>query len=169
MILNIFNFAPNKNLQMIQRIQTLYLLIADLLIAILFFVPLADIAGKDGHLYLLNYAGFQSEGTVGGTILINPWPLQILIGAVVVGLLLIIFQFNDRVRQIKFSYLAISLQLILTGLICFYAWSGSNQLSGTFSLKTFCTFPLIAAVIIYLAIKGMVKDENLVKSIDRIR
>ena len=154
---------------MIQRIQTLYLLIADLLIAILFFVPLAEIAGKDGHLYLLNAAGLQSEGAAGGANLISSWPLQILIGMLMLGLILVIFLFKDRVRQIKISYVAIVLQLILTGLICFYAWTGSNQIGGTFSLKIFFTFPLIAAVVVYLAVRGMVKDENLVKSIDRIR
>ena len=154
---------------MIQRIQTLYLLIADLLIAILFFVPFAEIAGKDGRLYLLNVVGLQAEGTTGGALQINTWPLQILMGVLLLGFILIIFQFKNRVWQIKLSYAAILMELILTALIGFYAWSGSTQVGGTFSLKIFFTFPLVTAVIVFLAIRGMVKDENLVKSIDRIR
>ena len=169
MIPNIFNFASNKYLQMIQRIQTLYLLIADLLIAILFFVPFAEIAGKDGGLYLLNVAGLQAEGTSLGAFQLKTWPLQILMVMILLGLILIIFQYRNRVWQIKLSYAAILLQIILSTLIGFYAWSGSTLAGGTFSLKIFFTFPLLAAVIVFLAIRGMVKDENLVKSIDRIR
>ncbi len=169
MIPNIFNFASNKYLQMIQRIQTLYLLIADLLIAILFFVPFAEIAGKDGGLYLLNVVGLQAEGTSLGAFQLKTWPLQILMVVILLGLILILFQFKNRILQIKLSYAAILFQIILSTLLVFYAWSGSTQVGGTYSLKIFFTFPLIAAVIVFLAIRGMVRDENLVKSIDRIR
>ena len=154
---------------MIQRIQSLYLLIADLLIAMLFFVPFAEIAGKGGHLYLLSATGFRPEEASGGAVLVNTWPLLFLSGVLLLGLIFVLFQFKNRVRQIKFSYAAILLQLILTALICFFAWSGSYQVGGTFSLKIYFTLPLIASVIVYLAIRGIRKDDNLVKSIDRIR
>jgi hypothetical protein len=59
--------------------------------------------------------------------------------------------------------------IALTAVISLYIWQYKNTLGGEYSLKVFSSFPLVSAVLVYLAIRGIVKDENLVKSIDRIR
>ena len=169
MIPNIFNFAANNYLYMIQRIQTLYLFIADLLVAMLFFVPFAEMSGKGGSLYRFDVSGVISEGAAGGEIMQRSWPVLILTCLILILLNLIIFQFKKRVRQMKLSYFTIFLLIGLTALIYFYVWKSNDLMGGSYSLKIFFTFPLIASVFVYLAIRGIAKDELLVKSIDRIR
>jgi drug/metabolite transporter (DMT)-like permease len=126
---------------MIQRIQTLYLLVADLLIATLFFLE----------------------------IVLNTWPLLALTCLIFALLFLIIFQYKNRPLQIKLSYLAMLLSVGLTGLFYFYVWKGNTLTGGNYTYKLSFTFPLLAAVCAWLASRGMIKDENLIKSIDRIR
>lgn len=154
---------------MLQRIQTLYLFVADLLVAILFFVPFAEMAGKEGSLYRFNISGVIAEGVAGGAIMQRPWPMLILTSLVLILLNLIIFQYKNRVRQMKLSYFMIFMLIGLTSLIYLYVWKYNDIMGGTYSLKIFITFPLIASVFVYLAIRGIAKDELLVKSIDRIR
>jgi hypothetical protein len=154
---------------MIQRIQTLYLLIADLLIATLFFVPFAEMSGNQGRLFLFNLSGIISEGAANGNISQKSWPLFILACLILVFLSYIIFLYKNRMRQKRFAYLAIFLLIGFTASIYFSVWKCSNLLGGNYSIKIYFTFPLIAAVFVYLAIRGIARDEQLVKSIDRIR
>lgn len=151
---------------MIQRIQTLYLLIAELLIAMLFFVPFAELADKNGSLFQFSVFGVVQEGGANG-IVQRCWPIFILVCLVLLVLNLIILNFKRRTMQIKLSYIVIFLMICLTGLVYYYV--SSNNPGGTFAFKIYASFPLVAAVFLYLAIRGIVKDENLVKSIDRIR
>lgn len=169
MIPNIFNFAANNYPYMLQRIQSLYLFIADLLVAMLFFVPFAEMSGKEGALYRFDISGVIAEGVAGGAIIQRSWPIFILTSLILILLTLIIFQFKKRVRQMKLSYFTIFMLVGLTALIYLFVWKYNDLMGGSYSLKIFITFPLIASVLVYLAIRGMAKDELLVKSIDRIR
>ncbi len=169
MILNIFNFAEINIIRMIQRLQTLYLLIADLLIGLLFFIPFAEIAGLEGKLFLFYLSGIVSEGGSNGIIEQKSWPLFVLAIIAMVLLTLTIFQYKKRTCQIRISYITVFLLLGLFSSIYFSTWKCNQILGGTYSMKISFTFPLIAAVFVYLAIRGIAKDEHLVKSIDRIR
>ncbi len=169
MIPNIFNFAVNNYPYMLQRIQTLYLLIADLLVVALFFVPFAEIPGKEGSLYQFDLSGVISRGTAGSPMMHSSWPVLILACLILILINLTILQFKNRMRQMKLSYFTIVLLIGLTALIYYYVWKSSNLMGSSYSLKIFFTFPLIASVFVYFAIRGIAKDELLVKSIDRIR
>jgi len=57
----------------------------------------------------------------------------------------------------------------LGGLIYYYVSESAKLLSGIYSFTIFLLFPVIAAILIYLAIRAIKKDEMLVRSIDRIR
>ncbi len=168
MILNIFNFAANKCRDMIQRIQTFYLIVADLLVASLLFLPLAVLTDKSGTFYHLNATGVFKDGVEGAAIQ-NSWPILGLISLIMVAIIFTIFQFRNRSGQIKLAYINILLLICLIVVIYFFAWNGSNALGGNYYLKLQTSFPLVAAVFTYLAIRGIARDENLVKSIDRIR
>jgi len=154
---------------MIQRIQSVYLLIAALLIAALFFVPFAELSGKDGVQYLFNFSGIYEHGTSGHLSLKNTWPVAVLIGMCLIMLILTIFQFKNRNSQIKLSYLCFISLLVLKALLYYFTWSSSNLPGGSLNASLYAEFPAIAAILVFLAIRGIRKDENLVKSIDRIR
>lgn len=167
MILNIFNFAVNNSVNMIQRIQTFYLFIADLLIAALFIAPFAEFAGKDGKLFLFTITGIFSE--VNKDLISRSWPLFILVCLILLLINVTIFQYKNRIRQIIISKLTVFLLIALTVAIFFLIWRTNAILGGTYALKVYFTFPIIAAIFVFLAIRGIAKDEHLVKSIDRIR
>jgi hypothetical protein len=65
--------------------------------------------------------------------------------------------------------ITIILLFILTGLLSYYIWKSTALIGGSYTLKGVLTSPLIAAVLLYLAKRGIDKDEKLIKSIDRIR
>jgi CDP-diglyceride synthetase len=154
---------------MIQRIQTLYLLIADLLIAILFFVPFAELYGNGGKIFIFYLTGIISEGADKAEVIQRSWPLFLLTCMVLGFLNLVIFQYKKRERQIKLAWVTVILLLGLMTSVYFSVWKCQNLFGGNYSMKIFFTFPLIAAIFVYLAIRSIAKDERLVKSINRIR
>lgn len=169
MILNIFNFAAIINQVMIQRIQTLYLLVALLLTAMLIFVPFAELAGTDGVNYMFDISGIFKYSSTGKTILLNTWPIIFMISITLLMQTITIFQYKNRKRQIKLSYLCIASLFVMKALLYYYTWSSSHLTGGDMQARLFAEFPTIALILVFLAILGIRKDENLVKSIDRIR
>ncbi len=154
---------------MIQRIQTVYMLIADLLIGLLFFVPFGEIVAKAGGLYRVDIKGLYLEGVPKPEIISSNMLVMIVW---ILGLLLIgaaIFMYNNRKRQMGLSMINIFIVLTLGALIYYDVWSGAKLVSGQSSLTLYFTFPEIAAILIYMAYRSIGKDELLVRSIDRIR
>lgn len=168
-VLNIFNFVSYNFQLMIQRIQSLYLLVANILLAALYLSPFAELSGKEGKSFLFSLNGLVPVNAVNGEIVLSTWPLLAITGLIFALILLVIFQYKNRPLQIKLTYLSAVLLIILTGLIYFYVLKGNTVTGGNYSFRLSSTFPLIAAVFAWLATRGMIKDENLVKSIDRIR
>ncbi|HEY3388061.1 MAG TPA: DUF4293 domain-containing protein [Prolixibacteraceae bacterium] len=154
---------------MIQRIQTVYLLIAEMLIGVLFFVPFAEIAGKEGSIYRFDMKGIYLEGVPKPEIIYSSLPVVILWAVSLILILATIFLFKNRILQMRISTINIFIQLGLCGLIFYYVWSTAKILLGVYSLRIYLIFPVIAAILIYMAIRAINKDELLVRSIDRIR
>ncbi len=154
---------------MIQRIQTVYFLIAAFLLALLFFVPFAEIVGPNGEIYHIDCGGFYSEDANMHKFLFRSLHVVLLIAISIVFTLLTMFQYKQRSRQIQFSGMIILILLVLTILNGLDLWRGINMVQGSYSLKIFLVFPLIAIILIYLAIKAIKKDEKLLKSVNRIR
>ena len=154
---------------MIQRIQTVYLLIAEMLIAALFFVPFAEIAGKEGSRFRFDMNGIYPLGVQNPESIYSSLPLVILWALSMILILVTIFVFKNRILQMRISSINIFLMLGLSGLIYYYVWSSAKILMGVYSFNIYLVFPLIAAVFIYLAKRAIKRDELLVRSIDRIR
>lgn len=153
---------------MIQRIQTFYLFIAELLVTAMFFIPLANLMGNDGTKYQFNLTEFlQESNTV--SILQKNWMLVCLVVLSMLLILIAIFQYKNRKRQVQISLISILPLLFSSILIYYYAWFEAIVPGQKFSTNYSATFPIIATIFIILAINGIRKDENLVKSIDRIR
>lgn len=152
---------------MIQRIQTVYFLLAELLISTLFFFPFAEIVGKEGKIYQLDLKVFYPDVVQKTSWMGNP---LFLLGAVCLLLILVtIFQYKHRILQIRLAFVAVFLLVGLSGLIFYFGKSAEKMVSGNGSLNLVALSPVIAAIIIYLAIRAIDKDEKLVRSIDRIR
>ncbi|MBW8325320.1 MAG: DUF4293 domain-containing protein [Prolixibacteraceae bacterium] len=147
---------------MIQRIQTLYLLISAIVVAFLFALPFAEIV-KDGSIYLFNFKGILLDGTLKE----NGMAISVLIGIILALHGFAILSYKNRIRQIRVIVFSILIMLGLFGMFFFftyYTFSGAQ-----ISFKISMVFPLVSIILDYLAIRSIGKDEALIRSIDRIR
>lgn len=153
---------------MIQRIQTLYLFIAFVLMLLLFFFPLAEILSGEGQLYSFRFDGLHYAGHE--TVYIQTVPTIILLSVIVAITFISIFLYRRRVTQMRINFFNMLLMLGYAGLVYFYVQDFSNSLESEFvRYKLFDAFPFVAAIFTYLAIRAIGKDEALIRSIDRIR
>jgi hypothetical protein len=147
---------------MIQRIQTLYLLVSAILTVFLFFLPFAEIA-KDGVIYLFNFRGIM----LNGQITENGIAISVLIGIIVTLHGFAILSYKKRIRQIRLIVFVILLMLGLFGMFFFFTNFSFSE--AQISYQVSMVFPLVAVILDYLAIRAIGKDEALIRSIDRIR
>ena len=153
---------------MLQRIQTVYLLlIVALTIATLFF-PLAVLqAGND--LFSFDASGVST--LMGELELIYPtWGLFALVAVIAIVALVTIFLFKRRILQIR---LCVFNALLMIGFYGFFAYLAYNFTSSfaemSLQVKFGLAFPLINLILDYLAIRNIGADEALVRSLDRLR
>ena len=137
---------------MIQRIQTIYLLLTFLVTGVLlFFVPLWTT--NDGKAFYFMQDQFYT----------------ILLGLSTMLTIISIISYKKRQNQFVMSRLNIILNLILLGLFVYRSLNLSGE-AATVSEKGIGMFlPIVAIVLLVLANKAIKKDEDLVKSVDRLR
>ena len=155
---------------MIQRIQSIFLLIAALLTGSLFFLSLAEMANMK-ELYELTWQGIYLVEPEGTTQLVMPgWALSILTILTTAVSFITIFIYKKRFIQIRLCALNLGLLLGLSGMIYYMGKSGAKELGASeLSFNWPLVLPLIAMVFIYLAIRAIGKDEALIRSMNRIR
>lgn len=152
---------------MIQRIQSVYLLIVALLMGSIFIYPFAELLGANGQLFIINFNGLSIENEEGMYLLTIP-PMILLILIVSISFLSI-FLYKKRVIQMRINFINLMLMLGYLGLNYYYIQNFSKQLDGIVSYQVTAIFPIISAILTYLAIRAIGKDEALIRSMDRIR
>jgi hypothetical protein len=152
---------------MIQRIQTLHLLLATAMMSLTLFLPLATIVYGGNELILKAFTLRGVEG-VDTTL---PLYLGVLLAVTTALLLAIIFIYKKRLAQIRLCVSAIVLLLGSATLIGLYCYRLCDILTGdlVFTLGFASLIPVVAIIPVVLAIRGIAKDEALVRSLDRIR
>lgn len=147
---------------MIQRIQSIYILLSVFLIGLVINLPLADIAAS-GELFVFKAKGILLDDEV----IVNGLPIMILSLLIILLHLVAFFLYKKRIRQIRILVFTIVLMLGIFGLFYYFAYSSFEE--ETVSFKIPVAFPLVAIILDYLAIRGIGKDEALVRSLNRIR
>lgn len=141
--------------QMLQRIQTVYLFIAVLATGVLPFVfPLWTTASGLEYFFVFNLA------------------FIVLFGFSTTLSILSIFTYKKRKKQFVMGRLNIILNLILLGLFVYQSLnlSGETDPAKEVSEKGIgMILPIISIVFLSLANRAIKKDEDLVKSVDRLR
>jgi hypothetical protein len=84
-------------------------------------------------------------------------------------LLVTLFSFKKRIRQIRFSIFSLLLMIGSLALIFFYRHQGIATLQVEAYFTLFAAFPIVSAILTYLGFRGVKKDEELIRSYDRIR
>jgi len=155
---------------MIQRIQTVYLLLAAGLFFALFFLPLAVIRSGD-ILYLFQVSGLQTT-TADAELVYPAWALLVIAAIIVLLSFVILFSYKYRLLQIRMCIYNTLLMIGFCLLAGFYLWQFSNSPNlpdMSISLRFWACFPIIAIIFNYLAIRNIGADEALIRSLERLR
>lgn len=151
---------------MIQRIQSVYLvLVAGLMLAIL-FMPLASFAGGGAEFDFKALSIVEKESQ---KVFTDTWPLVIPVAAVILNALAVIFLYKKRPLQIKLASANIFLILASCCAFFYYSWSFMQTYSCEIKMNFSILLPILAFIFNLLAIKSIKKDEKLIRSLNRIR
>jgi hypothetical protein len=151
---------------MLQRIQSMFLFIILGISVSDLFVPLAIFEKKNVYeLFCLNVID-TGTGQVQEFI---SFPLLIVMAVIVLITVITIFSYKNRPRQIKFCKLNILMNFVFI-VVLFYFADEFEKLSGANAQYTIGAFlPLASVVLLFLTNRSVKKDEELVKSADRLR
>jgi len=160
---------------MIQRIQSLFLILVSLAMIAFFFFPIANYSNPDNtEYYKFSITGikyFSGEPVPQIKWLIT-LPLAILSIAILVLILTALFSHKRRLFQIQLCRYSMFINIILLVLIFFFyaphlekLTSDSTDYLGNAGIY----FPLISIIFILLAIRSITRDEKMVRSADRLR
>lgn len=155
---------------MLQRIQSIYLLFAALVIFALYLFPLTHNVYINNVPNTIKVTGIYQDVN-GAQKLTEPFGALSIVTAVV-GLipLIIIFLYKNRKQQITLCYSAI---LVIIG-YSFWLSQTVKTATGGFEMKTSnigigIFLSSLSIVLLILAVKSIQRDEKLVKSADRLR
>ena len=152
---------------MLQRIQTVYLLIVALLMVGVLFLPLAALQSA-GAAYLFDAAGVRTLAEQ-PELVYPTWALFGLTAVIALIALITVFLYKKRVLQIRLSVFNAILMVGFYALFGFFVYTFKNSTEVALTVKIALSFPLIALILNYLAIRNIGADEVLVRSLDRLR
>ncbi|HEY9543410.1 DUF4293 domain-containing protein [Prevotella sp.] len=151
---------------MIQRKQTLYLFLAAILSLACLFIPLGkQIPEGMGLPAVLYNIGIKNPQ---GAINFIASPLFVLLATSVLLAVYAIFQFRKRMFQAKLCLMNICIYVVWCAYFAFVVAS-QMMASGNFKANIGVCMPLLALIFTVMARRGVLADEKLVKSMDRIR
>lgn len=154
---------------MIQRIQTLLLLIVVCLISVMIFLPLATISTYD-TVYLLKADALINTMKENQSELVV-WPLFILLMVMILVPLATIFLYKKRMLQIRLTIFSSVLDALFYGLF-FYELSSIQKMIQPQMPTSFgwvLIMPALAIVLNIVAIRRIGQDEMLIRSLNSNR
>lgn len=154
---------------MIQRIQTLYLVLVIAFMTCSLLLPMATFTATNGSVYTLTAFSLSGEGQT-----VITWWIAIIMVLATVLPLVTIFLFKRRQLQVRLCAAEI---VLLLGCIAFilmnYFLAEANALEAVgVAHKQFewaSVMPVASLILTFLAARAIFKDEVLVRSLDRIR
>lgn len=154
---------------MIQRIQTIYLLVITALMAVTLFTPLAWFASDAGEFRLFAFALKGAEGeTVQATLYMG-----VLLALASALPLVTIFLFKRRLLQIRLCVVEMVLlvgALAMEAVYYFLSWRVFSDMTfHTQGFRPAIALPLVCLLFAYLAARAIFRDELMVRAADRIR
>jgi hypothetical protein len=153
---------------MIQRIQSLYLFIVAVLASLALFGGWSFYSAEGSKTAALSYVSSVVDG-----VRITEVFSMLLLAAVMLLPLIIIFLFKNRLLQLRLCWMLMAL-VVLMAIMAFLRY---RHLSAQLLEQTgvegrigfLFLFPLLMLVFIALAMRGIWKDEDLVRGMDRLR
>lgn len=152
---------------MIQRIQSFYLLLIVALMGSMIFLPFATLSASDAT-YSLSAEGLVTLGD--HPIMIESvWSLLMILILTSFLPAMTIFLFKRRLLQLRLCVLNAILIVVFYAVFFLDWWVFARDLDVTTSLNASLTIPIVALILNYMSYKKIRQDEDLVRSMDRIR
>ena len=158
---------------MIQRIQTVYLSLAFVAIALLFAFPLANFFSETGA-YVFSVTGLKNmvPGEVDAFKPVLFLPIIIVAAGIALIALYTIFQYKNRLFQIKLTNIGVLLAIaLIMGIFFLYIPMIEKKIAivPDYSKAFGIYLPLVALVFLVMANRAIKRDDKLVRSADRLR
>lgn len=162
---------------MIQRRQTIFMLLSAIISGLLFFMPLASFEAG-GSVMRFTIFGIQNPIETLTLSKTYTWPLIVLTILMTILPIYTIFIYKKRELQVKLCHLAMLLNIVFIGLVFLYYDNDIQKIIAAIEGDSYeldvayffgVAFPLVNLVLEILAIKGIKKDIALLKSLDRLR
>jgi hypothetical protein len=155
---------------MIQRIQSIYLSVIVLISLMFFKGNMLTFSAKTGEVIGITFNGiFSTKEGQNPELLEKLLPLSVIIILIIIIALVTIFLFKNRKVQLRFSW---SLIIVASVFVIALIHVSFKTLSG-FDASIIPGFkmilPLLILILSILAYRGIKKDDQLVKSYDRLR
>lgn len=153
---------------MIQRIQSVYLLLVAILMGITAFSPLFVFGGSTGYFDFLSYGIIAQSAD---SIVVKPtYGVVTMAGLSALLAFVNIFLYKKRKVQIRVGYLtSLLIVLFYVTLATYFYFIGNKYGEDLSGIYYGIVLPIIALIINMLAVYKVKKDEKLVRSLDRIR
>lgn len=149
---------------MIQRIQTVYLLVVAILMVVMMSLPVGSFVAADYTATVFNNLSLVAPD---GTADYAPWAMFAILMVSAVVTLGTIFLYKKRMLQIRLTIFNIILLLGYYGTLVTFVimLKGENSFTPSWTV----ILPLISIILDWLAIRAIGKDEMLVKAYERLR
>lgn len=150
---------------MIQRIQTVYLLLIVALGIALIWLPVLQLVtpeeASELHVWELS--------AIGGAPLQGLWGLLVTTALIPLLALVDIFLYKKRLLQARLNIFLALLCQGYYGVLAIYIWQAKLALGVDWHILPWASFPLVCFVLTLMATRRILKDEALVRAADRIR
>ena len=150
---------------MIQRIQTIYLLVVVALGITLLFMPVVQFVSPEDaaelHVFELS--------ALGGAPLHGIWGLTLTTALIPLLALVDIFLYRKRILQARLNIFTVMLCLGYYGVLAIYIWLAKMSMGLEWHLIPWASIPLVCMILTLMATRAILKDEALVRAADRIR
>ncbi len=151
---------------MIQRKQTLFLLAAAILSGFMLTGELVRLNTASGTFFTIGFMGLTENGE---EVIQRLWPLTVIIALVPLLALIAISIYKKRTVQMRLTMLVLLLSLGTLILGAFYVLMFDRKIDITVVWTVKSLFPLVSAILAWLAYRAIMKDEMRVRSYDRLR
>lgn len=167
---------------MLQRIQSIFLIVALFANLSILLVPVWSFSPGNGSTEFMtalnidapalaegenSMTAFDHQNTMKMAMHVSALGLSIVSGVL---LLITIFLYNNRARQKSLAYVNVILSMLILVCLAVLTRQGPSLVTGGEGEAGIGFFmPVVAIIMIWLAIQRIQKDEDLVNSLDRIR
>ncbi|MFZ5941988.1 MAG: DUF4293 domain-containing protein [Bacteroidota bacterium] len=152
---------------MLQRIQTIYLLIAFILSILLFTGPVSRFSTASGEVTVRHSGAFSDSGD---RLDMASWPMTTMFAIVSLLSLYTFLSYKNRIRQMRLAIYLMIVDAGMVGVMVYFSRFAFRHFGGINNVFQWrIILPLVMLVLFYMAFKAVQKDELLVRSYERLR